>query len=161
MRVLRYLVLLAGLAAAIVALLREMRGSEPRSAQPSHSTVNVVAAVIPVPQPTPAPAAVPSAPEPAPMPREVGFNGLFEGMSGLTYQFEQTGPRVDLYVLHPDGRRRYTGTAYDEGDVLRFESFYSPTYEKWGNFPSMYRRGDALVATNDAGVETVYFRRSS
>ncbi|HKR67117.1 MAG TPA: hypothetical protein VJZ00_25550 [Thermoanaerobaculia bacterium] len=126
-------------------------------AAPSQSTMVVIAGAIPpvVTQPAPAPA-----PTPAPLPvHNVGFNGVFEGSSGLHYQFEQNGAEVKLYLLNTNGDRRYVGTAYDEGTTLRFESFYSPVYEKWGTFPAVRVRGEELVSID--GAETVFFRRVS
>lgn len=93
------------------------------------------------------------------VPDNVGYSGIFESGSGLHYEFSQTGQRVDVHLLNSDGGRHYVGTAYDEGDRLRFESFYSPIYKKWGNFPSMRQHGDTLVSESRDGARSVYFKR--
>ncbi|HEX2835832.1 MAG TPA: hypothetical protein VHW00_22680 [Thermoanaerobaculia bacterium] len=164
MRALRLIILVLAVLGGAVTIVKEwlevkQKNSAPTvsaapPAAPSQSTVVVVGSMLPA-HSTPPPISTPGSAPPV----DAGFNGTFVSNHGLKYLFEQSGPRIDVYILHPDGRRRYVGEAWDEGSVLRFKSFYSPVYEEWGNFPPMRRRGNTLVATTDDGSEMVFFTR--
>ncbi len=99
------------------------------------------------------PAATATPPAPVP-PRNVRFNGVFESHRGSHYTFIQTRQRIDVYLLH-----QRVGTAYADGDVLRFERFYSSVHQQWGTLPPMHWNGDRLVAIDENGTEQVFFTR--